>query len=178
MGSSRQSPVLWAGIFTLLQLSIDRRVPCDWIGVSHLNNFQCGLLRYDLQEPGSCRPELNFHVDNALQPESMFTDPQYLCICLDDLMRLGEMKYGCCRLVFTSWLNSMRKRLAYFPEEYISSLGPEDDNVRWHYGFWGQFITASGTFNEKYGDILRHTGRMLYYPRRGKCRFATTFVWN
>ncbi len=158
--------------FAVLRPAVDRRAPRDWIDVSRLNGFQCGSLRYDPQEPGCCRAELNLHIANALQPESMFDKPGYLCVCLAELMRQGEMKYGCTGLHCDSWLNALPKWLDYFPAEYRENLGPENRDVRWHYGFWGQFVTAGGLFHEKYAASFRHTGEMPCYPRYGRCSFA------
>ena len=38
-------------------------------------------------------------------------------------------------------------------------------------GFWGQFVNARGTFNEKHARILRDTGRFPFWPRASWCTF-------
>jgi len=50
-------------------------------------------------------------------------------------------------------------------EEWQRALGLEDRIVLWHYGFWGQFISARGDLNVKDSAVLRTTGLFPYWPR-------------
>ena len=53
--------------------------------------------------------------------------------------------------------------------EWKEGLGEPNTNVQWHYGFWGQFINARGTFNAKAGAKVRETGSLVWYPRYSRC---------
>ena len=81
-------------------------------------------------------------------------------------------RFGAVKVGTSSWLNSVPRWLEWFPEEYRAGLSEPDLDVRWHYGFWGQFINARGCFNAAAGDHLRRTGRFPYYPRSGSCTIA------
>ncbi len=133
--------------------------------------YQCGSLMYDTPEavtPGV----VNFHIGNAIAPVSIFADPGYLPHCLSDLMNQTEAKYGANILKTGTWLNSFPKWLELFPAEWQTSLSPINTSVGWHYGFWGQFVSAKGTLNIKYARHLRDTGAFPFYPREGRCSFA------
>ena len=157
--------------FALFRKTIDERVGKDYADSSRLAGYQCGSLRYNEYSDGAKHETASFHIANALQPESIFADPQYMPGCLWELMRQTQEKYGCSRLATTTWLNSLPRWLELFPQEWHDNLGPENTDVQWNYGWWGQFITARGTFNFKYGDWMRQTGRMPFYPRSSSCSF-------
>lgn len=133
--------------------------------------YQCGSLKYDIPKDDDPKT-IDFHIGNAVAPKSIFTDPGYLENCFFELMKQTEKKFGANTLKTNTWLNSLPKWLEYFPEEWQKNLGPEDKNVLWHFGFWGQFISAKGTFNAKYAQILRDTGEFPFYPRASRCTFA------
>lgn len=133
--------------------------------------YQCGSLKFDI--PAAATPrEVNFHIGNTIAPVSIFFDPGYLPHCLLDLMNQTEAKYGADTLKTGTWLNSFPKWLELFPAEWQTSLGPINPSVGWHYGFWGQFVSAKGTLNVKYAQHLRDTGAFPFYPREGRCTFA------
>jgi hypothetical protein len=130
--------------------------------------YQCGSLKYD--PPWKDDPKaVMFHIGNALAPKSIFDDPNYLKGCFLDLMNQVEKKYDADTVKTGTWLNSHPKWLEYFPQEWLDNMGPEEENVSWGFGHWGQFISAKGTFNHKLGKILRETGRFPYYPRSSRC---------
>ncbi len=132
--------------------------------------YQCGSLKYDAPL-ASAPATVAFHIGNAIAPASIFADPLYLPNCLRHLMDQAEERYGAQALVTTTWLNSLPKWLALFPDEWQTNLSAEDRNVQWHYGFWGQFISAKGTLNARYAQSLRDTGRFPFYPRTSHCSF-------
>ena len=136
-----------------------------------LAEYQCGSLKYDAPDPATPR-EVSFHIGNAIAPASIFADPTYLQRCLLELMHQAESKYGADSLRTSTWLNSLPKWLELFPSEWHASLGPIQTDVGWHYGYWGQFISAKGTLNCKYAHQLRNTGTFPFYPRKGQCSFA------
>lgn len=136
-----------------------------------LEEYQCGSLKYD--PPKENEPKaVDFHIGNVVAPKSIFTDPGYLENCFLDLMDQTEEKYGADTLKTGTWLNSVPKWLEYFPEEWKENMEPEWKDPQWHFGYWGQFISAKGTFNEKYANILRETGEFPFYPRSSRCSFA------
>ena len=133
--------------------------------------YQCGSLKYDA--PQAAAPhEVCFHIGNAIAPASIFADPAYLPHCLLELMRQAEAQHGARALKTETWLNSLPKWLALFPAAWHASLSPINTSVSWHYGFWGQFLSAKGTLNLKYARHLRDTGAFPFYPREGRCTFA------
>lgn len=136
-----------------------------------LAEYQCGSLKYDAPATATSR-EVSFHIGNAIAPVSIFADPAYLPGCLLDLMNQTEAKYGANTLRTGTWLNSLPRWLELFPPAWQASLTPINTNICWHYGFWGQFVSAKGTLNAKYAQRLRETGVFPYYPREGRCTFA------
>ena len=136
-----------------------------------ISEYQCGSLKYDAPLPVAPR-EVDFHIGNAVAPRSIFSDPAYLPRCLADLMDQTEAKFGANVLKTGTWLNSVPKWLELFPPEWTTGLGPVNTSVGWHYGFWGQFVSAQGTLNVKYARYLRETGLFPFYPREGRCSFA------
>ena len=134
------------------------------------DDYQCGSLKFD--PPKDNAQTVYFHIGNAVAPKSIFTDKNYLVQCLLELMDKSESEYETNTLYSSTWLNSLPKWLKYFPSEWTENLGTENKDVGWHFGFWGQFISAKGTFNYKYARILRETGEMPFYPRISHCSFT------
>jgi len=159
--------------FMIFKNSIDARTERDYLDTSGTAGYQCGSLRYNEYTDGLTHEFADFHIANTLQPASIFDDPQYLPECFIELMRQTEEKYGCTRLATSTWLNSVSKWLELFPHEWHENLKPPQTDVKWHHGFWGQFITARGTFNCKYGRMMRETGRLPFYPRASQCSFES-----
>lgn len=155
--------------FELLRDAVDGRAARDWIDVSFIAGYQCGSLQYEYGKLGKDTVEV--HIANARRPGSMFEDPEYLACCFMELMRVTEAKFGCRRLRVYSWLNSMPKWLEYFPESFRDSREPADTDIRWHYGFWGQFITSRGLFNRRNAEMFRATGKMPFATRKSLCSF-------
>lgn len=134
-------------------------------------NYQCGSLKYDNPKPD--KPYLiSFHIGNAIAPKSIFDNKNYLKNCFFDLMNQTEEKFGATTLYTDTWLNSLPKWLEYFPQEWIDNLGPENKEVGWGYGHWGQFISAKGDLNKKYAKILRETREFPFWPRISTCSFS------
>ncbi len=132
-------------------------------------NYQCGSLRYEL-EPDKANPQrISFHIANACSPGSPFDDKAYFPACFLALMAQCRMKFGVTEIATGTWLNSHPKWLELFPEEWQRNLTPPNEDVQWHYGFWGQFITARKTFNRKLGEQFRREGRMPFLPRSSWC---------
>lgn len=157
--------------FSIFKETVDERVKRDYEDASRLAGYQCGSLRYNEYDDFLPHETTIFHIANALQPKSFFDDPQYLPQCFLELMRQSAEKYGSTRLETCTWLNSLPRWLEIFPREWQDNIEPENTDVLWNYGWWGQFITARGTFNYKYGEIMRKTGKMPFYPRTSSCSF-------
>ncbi|MGI5925000.1 MAG: hypothetical protein ACOX9E_13725 [Lentisphaeria bacterium] len=153
--------------FEVFRDSIDARCERDYADPSVLANYQCGSLRYDERvAPDGC---IRFHIANAIAPRSIFDDPKYLPGCFQRLLDIVEKVYGATHIGTHSWLNANPKWLALFPQEWSDSLTELEEDVLWNYSFWGQFITRRGTFNFKFGNILRDTGRFPYLPCCARC---------
>lgn len=134
--------------------------------------YQCGSLRYDLAISEETPGRIGFHIANACYPRSIFDDPLYLPGCFFALMTECEARFGATEIRTGTWLNSHPKWLALFPEEWAVNMGPPNTEPGWHYGFWGQFLTARKTFNHKLGRIFRDTGEFPYPPRSSWCSMA------
>lgn len=132
---------------------------------------QCSSLRYDPPKPENPR-RVPFHIGNAVRPRSIFDDPTYLPACLRCLMDKSEAEFGCDSLSTATWLNEYPRWLALFPDEWRDNMGPPMTDTRRGLGFWGQFITARGTFHARRAAAFRATGRMPYLPRPSWCTFA------
>lgn len=159
--------------FEIFRASIDARCPRNYTDRTTFRRYQCGSLRYEtaLQEDGKT---VSFHIANAVAPHSIFEDPAYLPRCFIDLMDKVEAELGATEISTWTWLNGNLKWLRLFPREWTSvNLSAPSRDVRWHYGFWGQFISARRTFNDKYGEILRTTGELPFYPRGSRCTIAS-----
>ena len=156
--------------FEIFQDTVKARSRRSYEERPYVLDFKCGSLNYDAPKPD--KPGRVFvHIANAVRPRSIFDDPGYIPACLMDLMDRAESEYGATELETETWLNSHPRWVALFPEQWRENMGPEDRDVRWHYAFWGQFITARGTFNEKNGAYLRKTGQFPYWMRRSWCGF-------
>lgn len=156
--------------FEIISPSVRKRSLRDFTERPYVLDYQCGSLKYDL--PAKDNPgRITIHIANAVTPRSIFDDRNYLPSCL---MKVMDMSYAECKanMIYTStWLNSHPSWLALFPGEWQENLSPENKDIKWHFGFWGQFITARGTFNYKLGKALRETGKFPYWPRSSYCSF-------
>ncbi len=154
--------------FEVFKPSIDSRCERDYLDTSALANYQCGSLRHELalNKDGET---IHFHIANAVSPKSIFDEPAYLAGCFRHLMDKTEKELGAKRIATSTWLNMNPKWLKYFPESWKINMAAPHKNVQWHYGFWGQFISARHTFNDKLGDYLRQTGELRYYPCGSSC---------
>jgi len=156
--------------FAVLRLSLDTRLERDCLDRSGLQGYQCGSLRYNVyNEPTR---EVGFHIANAVSPKSIFDDPLYLPCCLMILMEQVEVHYQAECIQTKTWLNSHSKWLELFPQEWHDNMSALNADVKGHYGFWGQFITARGTFNDKLGDYFRTNRKFRYDMRSSKCTLA------
>lgn len=154
--------------FEVFRPSIDARAQRDYLDPSPLHAYQCGSLKHDPGLAGDGQT-LCFHIGNAVCPRSIFDDPGYLPRCFALLLDKAEAM-GATRISTGTWLNSNDRWLSLFPPEWTTeNRSAEVKDVRWHYGFWGQFISARHTFNAKYGRILRETGEVPFYPRVSWC---------
>lgn len=157
--------------FEAVRPQLEKRCERDFYDRSRLAGYQCGFLRHNLQL-NSDGETLGFHIANDRQPDSFMTDRKYIRECFTRLLDAAENEFRAVNIGTFSWLNSVDKWLALFPQEWQDNLEEADTMVRWNYGFWGQFINARGCFNAGAAGYLRRTGRLLYYPRRSHCTIA------
>lgn len=155
--------------FEIFRPSVDLRCERDYLDNSVLAKYQCGSLKHDPSPCPSDPTSISFHIANAIRPRSIFENPDYLRSCILLLCQAVKTQWGIKTLQCGSWLNDCGKWCEFFPPEWTEHMGARNEDVGWHYGFWGQFITARGTFNAKYGSILRETGRLPYYTRYSYC---------
>jgi hypothetical protein len=157
--------------FAVFSPELDARAPRDFADLSRLDDYTYGSLRFDA--PREEKPtSVHIHIANAIAPRSLFDDPAYLPNCLREVMRQAEEAHGADTLETFTWLNSVPRWLALFPAEWQEHLSPPSTDILWHYGYWGQFITARGTFHSRRAEQFRATGAMPYYPRLSWCTFA------
>lgn len=145
--------------------------PID-VGIAPSPDYNAGSLKYDPPKDGQPKTNCVFHIANAISPQSIFDSPTYLPKCFLTLMEKSEKDYGYTTLTTSTWLNDYPRWLAIFPEEWLANLSPPSENIGWHFGYWGQMVTARGTFNHKAGDYLRQHGVMKYKIRHSSCSFA------
>ena len=137
------------------------------------HTLNAGSLGYDSpkikEHPNWC----NFHIANAVAPESIFADRKYLPKCFLTLMEKSEEKYGYDTLHTFTWLNSRPRWLELFPREWLDNMEAPDSQVGANLGYWGQIITSRGTFNEKIGEYIRKFGELKYKPCHSHCSFKS-----
>ena len=156
--------------FYIIQEVLARFADASYGKHGKLDDYQCGSLKFD--PPKENTKTVNFHIGNAVAPKSIFADRNYLAQCLMELMEKSEAEYEANTINTNTWLNSLPKWLEYFPNEWTANSGTENKDIGWHFGFWGQFVSAKETFNYKYARILRKTGKMPFYPRNSYCSFT------
>jgi hypothetical protein len=158
--------------FAFLKLSIEARASrtFDVVPPAIKYGYQCGSLKYDAPAPE--HPDLvAFHITNAVAPKSIFADSAYLPNCFMDLFRKVEKEYGVDQFGTMTWLNTLPKWLALFPEEWHDNM-QIIDSPRWSLATWGQFINARGCFNTKLGRWMReNNGELPFKIGRSRCHF-------
>ena len=157
--------------FRIFQPTVDARCARDFSERPYVLDYKCGSLTYDDPMPETPR-RVMFHIANASAPRSIFDPPSHLAQCLLRVMEGAERDFGATELETGTWLNCHPKFIAYFPDCWRDRLSPVHDDVRWNFSWWGQFLTARGTFNRKAGRVLRATGKFPMPPRSGWCTFA------
>jgi hypothetical protein len=157
--------------FELFKPHVEGRVQIDFEERPYVLDYQCGSLRYDKPRPDA-PGRVGFHIANSIQPRSIFEDPLYLPHCLLELINKSRAEHGADALGTMTWLNAHPAWQALFPPEYsTTNRTAEDHNVKWHFGYWGQFLSAKGAFNYKYGQYMRETGEFRYWPSYAWCTF-------
>ena len=137
--------------------------------VTQKAGYQCGSLRYNLAPDKDDSKQIKIHIANACYPGSLFEDRLYLPACLLVLTTQCAAKFGVTKIGTGTWLNSYPKWLALFPDEWSENMSQPNEDIRYHYGFWGQFLTSRRTFNHKLGTKFRKTGKMPYAHRNSWC---------
>lgn len=141
--------------------------------VTQAAGYQCGSLRYDLAPQKSNLNRMGIHIANACYPGSLFDDRLYLPACLLVLTTQCAAKFRVTEIETGTWLNSHSKWLELFPSEWADNMSPPNEDISWHYGFWGQFLTSRRTFNHRLGAKFRQTGKMPYAFRKSWCSISS-----
>lgn len=157
-----------AEAFELFRPSIDCRSERDF-AENPLAGYQCGFLRHELQTEPGAPDTLLFHIANDMAPDSFLDHEDHIRDCFSRLLDIAEHQFHARIITTCTWLNELPKWQRIFPPEWVANLGPRNTDVKWHFGFWGQFLTARGTFNVHYGNVLRKTGELPFYPRFSHC---------
>lgn len=158
--------------YKVFQGEIEKKAPKAFAEYSPAKNFKSGSLTY--HEPDKNSPGvIAVHIANALMPESIFDDPLYLPNCMLMLLEKSEAEFGVSILHCGTWLNSHPRWLELFPQEWLDDMSLPDENIQWHLGFWGQFITARGTFHRKNAMKFRESGKMPFAFRESDCSFES-----
>ncbi|MEI6421826.1 MAG: hypothetical protein WCP55_06375 [Lentisphaerota bacterium] len=151
---------------------VDRDI-AEHPNVTHEAGYQCGSLRYNLAPDKDNTARIKIHIANACYPGSLFDDRLYLPACLLVLTTQCAAKFGVSEIETGTWLNSHSKWLELFPNEWADNMSPPNEDICWHYGFWGQFLTSRRTFNHKLGAKFRQTGKMPYAFRKSWCSISS-----
>ncbi len=168
---------MWESIRTLA-LSRAVRFYHSSVGMNPPANYNAGSLRYDKPLSGLPANHCNFHIANAVAPDSIFTDPKYLPNCFLELMDKSEREFGYDVIRTCTWLNDEPRFLSLFPREWHDNLVlqvccPDKPEIPgWSLGNWGQVITARGTFNKKMGEFIRENERLRYQSFASYCSFS------
>jgi len=143
------------------------------VGVAAPASWNCGSLKYDAPNPNRPDGFISFHIANAVGPNSVFSDPEYLAYCFMLLMKEAEIRYGGKSLSTATWLNSREDFLKYFPEEWRENLSVVRHRQipSWHFGYWGQLVNARGMVNKGAEAFVRENGYLKYSYRSSHCSF-------
>lgn len=162
---------MWEWIKDLAMERAEKFYP-ESVGVALPKDWNVRSLKYDPPNqklpPGRCC----FHIANALAPRSIYDDPEHLPGCFMELMDRSEKEHGYDTLYTGTWLNDTPRWLALFPEEWTANLSPVNDYLGWHFGCWGQIVTARGTFNATAGQYIRERLSLRYKLRSSHCSFT------
>ncbi|NRA38461.1 MAG: hypothetical protein HRU15_10000 [Planctomycetes bacterium] len=157
--------------FALFKDTVVQRSQRDYDCPAYVQQFKCGSLNFD-PPSAEAADRVFMHIANALQPRSFFDDPLHLPTCLMDLMQQAEEQHQV-QIVYTNtWVNQHAKWQALFPQSWQDHMKPADENILWHYGFWGQFISARGCFNTALGKKFCATGNMPFLPQESWIDFT------
>ena len=162
--------IMYSWIKKLAMERAERFYPTS-VGVQVPPDYNAGSLKYDPPKDKLPSNYCNFHIANAVFSSSIFKDPQYLPRCFMELMDKSEKEYNYNVLHTGTWLNDESRWLALFPEEWHKNLSLGSDSTGWSFGYWGQLVTARGTFNEKAGQYVREHGKLKYKCRSSHCSF-------
>ncbi|MEN6452622.1 MAG: hypothetical protein ABFD10_00070 [Prolixibacteraceae bacterium] len=110
------------------------------------------------------------HFINADMPKSPFEDMEkfagYLLIAIENACSkfpaIQQVECG-------TWMNDVAHFLRLWPESYQNSRYDREDTGGFGPGWWGQYLTAAGGFNEKTAAFLRTTGKHLHPLSIGRC---------
>jgi hypothetical protein len=137
-----------------------------------LGPYTYGSVRFD--PPQDKLPQRVFiHIANTVAPRSIFEDAEHLPRCLFEVMRRAEAAHGATELGTSTWLNAHPEWLRLFPVDWLEHAEPPNEDIRWHYGYWGQFINARGTLNDRLVRQFRATACFPYLPRYAWCSFIS-----
>lgn len=145
--------------FELLQPYIMGRVERDMSDLNWIDDVQDGSwIKYDLNQKGEY---LEFHMENFKYPNSFLSDKTYFYNKLKEAVSEAD-ENGFKGLWSRSWLNTYPNWIKLMPDEWNSSVREQSWDLKWDYGYWGQFITSNEGFNIRNGELFRKHGKIPY----------------
>ena len=140
--------------------------PCGYVPYELPNENVFGIFAYEPPLDGG--DLVSFHIANSCMPESPFKDMDARKRELSEMILSIKRRTEATRLGCESWLNSFPPFLKLFPDAYPLE-NTEPPELSPGYGWWGQFMSRDGAFNERNAKILRSTGKFPFIPRKGEC---------
>ena len=110
------------------------------------------------------------HFINANMPKSPFEDVKefashFLMAIEDACSKFPAIQQVECG----TWMNEVPRFLQLWPASYHNNRHHRENTGGFGPGWWGQYLTSSGKFNEKAGKILRSTSKHQYPLSIGYC---------
>lgn len=141
-----------------LRLLVEPRIEADARGWPKPEERPFGFFTYEFARPKNGSSRIDLHLANPFVPESPFANPGARAAELMRLLSDAKAKQPEVETVHCgSWLNALKPFQELFPPEWAANMTAPSE-LRYHYGWWGQFIDRTGGFNRRNGDKLRATG--------------------
>lgn len=127
-----------------------------------------GIWRYDAHDD-----YMALHIHNVYMPESPFAHMPEMFAGLQRIIeQIDSRGLTIARIGVDSWINALPAFQGLFPAEFAATLTPSTPDNKAGNGWWGQYISRTGTLNEARADRLRQTRQFGYVRSHGECSFA------
>lgn len=107
--------------------------------------------------------DIAIHIGNVYQPESPLSERyvDFVAMLLKLLRDTKERRPEVVKVGCGSWMNSIKPFQDMFPKCWHDSAH-KSQRSSFGMGHWGQFMTRTGTFHERNGQLFRETGDFPY----------------